>query len=157
MSRTPSATKCPMRTPPANSTIPITSVNIMAVDRSGSSITSMSSAPITTRNGSRPLVRRRIVSPFLITSIDVQTTTASLASSEGWSELPNRYRRDPWTRGAIDAVNGKITITNSIKDVIMIGQAHFSQTSASILATTANNATPTVIPTSCRTRRCAWP
>src|SRR5512146_164963 len=84
-----------IRAPPTNSSSAIRSVNSIATDRSGSSAASTSSTPITTTNGTRPLVKRLRLSPFLTMSIDTQTTTASFANSDGWKKAPravNRWR-----------------------------------------------------------------
>src|SRR6202022_3619402 len=109
--------------------------------------------PITTRKGTKPLVSRRITGPFFTTSIDVQRTTASFANSEGWREAPNTYLREPWIRGAIVAVNGRITTTSRTIVSAIKGHAHFSHSSASVLAAIANNTTPAAIPVSCPNKR----
>jgi hypothetical protein len=83
MASAPSSTKWPIRAPPAKSTTPAMSVNIIAAERSGSTQASRSSNPMTRRKGSSPFVRRRNWSFFFTTSIAVQTTTAIFASSDG--------------------------------------------------------------------------
>jgi hypothetical protein len=104
---------------------------------------------MTTKNGSTPLVSRRSCSPFFTISIDVQTTTASLPNSDGWSELPNRNRREPLTRGAM--LSGSTRHSSRLTMVIhMIGHAHPRKRSASSFAATANATIPRPTPESWR-------
>ena len=59
--------------------------------------------------------------------------TASLPISDGCSDAPNRNRRDPLMRGAIDVVNGSDDHEEQHAIVAaMSGHAHLFQRSASI-------------------------
>ena len=84
-------------------------------------------------------------------SIDVHTTTASLPNSEGWKELPNRKRREPFTRGAM--LSGRTRQSSRVTIVThMIGQAQPRNRSASSLAATAKATIPTPTPESWRAK-----
>ena len=50
-----------------------------------------------------------------VTSIAVHVTTASLASSDGWKELPKRKRRLPCTRGAMRSKPGRMQTSMSTR------------------------------------------
>ena len=61
----------------------MSSVNNIDTERSGSSAARTSRSPITTRNGTKPFVSFRRLSPFFTINIDTQTTTPSFPNSDG--------------------------------------------------------------------------
>ena len=127
----------------------------MATEMSGSRIASRLSAPITTAKGRSPLPNCFTAAPFFTSSIGVHTSTANLASSDGWIDPLNRYRREPYIVLEIASVPGRMTMSMSSRLMPMIGQAYRRQISASTLAQIANVTTPTSTPVNWRsTKKC---
>ncbi len=86
------------------------------MERLGSSRISSATTPSTTRNGSTPVLKPRIASPFLAASIAAQTATAKRAASDGWRLSGPRViqRRAPFNDGLMARVNGSSgTISNT--------------------------------------------
>ncbi len=97
-------------------------------------------------------MKRRRFSPFFTINIDTQTTTASLANSDGWNDAPKRNRFDPWIVGAMRP--GK-TSTAAIATIVnhMTGHAHRRSFSASSLAATRNIRIPAASPSTWRMKK----
>ena len=76
------------------------------------------------KKGPSPWVRRAKCSVLRTAMVAVQTTTAILATSEGWKRYPtSSQRRAPFTSGANASVPGRMMNTSMATDTAMRGQA----------------------------------
>ena len=107
--------KCPMRAPAEKSTIPASRQTDRAILRPGSNKMRPATGPTTTKNGSRPRLNSRILSPFLAASIAVHASTANFANSDGWKETPPIpiHRRAPLISSTTAPANGSRRTNNS--------------------------------------------
>jgi len=109
--RSPRKTKWPILPPAAKTTRTPRSTTRTAVERSGSRRMGTARTPQIRRKGRSPLLRLLKCSRFFTARAAVQITTASFASSEGWTVTPTRsQRREPLISGATASVPGS-TIT----------------------------------------------
>ena len=119
----------------------------MAAEWSGSRAASRQRLPTTSAKGSIPLPSSRSRSPLRTMSMGTQAHSASLASSEGWTALPKRYRRDPLTV----FIPGRSSTAMSTSASSIPGHARRRYHSASTRDRMSSSSPPASAPCACLT------